>query len=141
MKTKTTLFALLLLAAPATAVAADLNKPYTLSQGEVIAADMATLFDAMRASDNFGSVPPATITYDKKSGKIEVKVFGTKASVDAAKKELDDFWKRFFDPLTYRAELQFGVKLEDDDFRLHYLNRSADYSEVLKRENGKILLP
>lgn len=137
---KTTLLLLSLLLVPATASATDLTKPYTPTLGETIATDMAMLLDAMRANDQWpGS--PTTVQYDKKAGRIEITILGSKASVDAAKKEVDDFWRRYFDIVTYRAETQYGVKLEDADFRLRYLNKGQEYAEVLKRENGKILLP
>lgn len=138
MKTKillSTLAALVLASAPAAAAGDALAKPITVATGDLVAQDIANLLDAMRASD------AAVVHYDRATKKIEIRILGTKGTLDAAKREVDDFFARFFDPITYRVEEIYGVKLEDSDFRIRYLNRAADYREMVRRENGKYFIP
>jgi hypothetical protein len=115
--------------------AEQLARIYTPTLGEVIAADLFQVLVGMRPIESFTSV-----SYDKGSRTIVLSIFGTENSVDRAKQAVEQLRAKAIDPLTYRVEIVHGIKLEDADFSIRYLNRTQDYREVVRREGGKYFI-
>lgn len=115
--------------------AEQLSRAYTPVVGEMLASDLFQVLVGIRPIDSF-----TTVSYDRQSRTLVLSIFGTENSVDRAKRAIEELRAKAIEPLIYRAEVTHGVKLEDADFTIRYLNRSQDYREVVRREAARYVI-
>jgi hypothetical protein len=115
--------------------AEQLSRPYNPTVGEIIAADLFQVLVGMRPIDSF-----TMVSYDKGSRTIVLSILGTESSVDRAKRSIEELRAKAVDPLLYRVEVAHGIRLEDADISIRYLNRTQEYREVVRREGGKYFI-
>jgi hypothetical protein len=134
-----TWISLLLIGTVATAGAeplGKLEKPYSLSVGEVVA---LTIPQILGVTGRTGLNWPVLTVYDKPSETIMVLVYGGEhfSKVDESKDELEKYRKKLTDPVAKMLDGMYGVKLEDKDFTLVYYSNGK---EIVRREAGQYVI-
>jgi hypothetical protein len=107
-----------------------LNKPYTVTLGQMVAASTTTILQTLQPID----APMMAIFNGEK---IEIWVLGARSSPDGAKESLEKFQDKAWPHLVPMIEALYGVKLNDQQVTVVYRNRVEDNKEVIRRENGR----
>ena len=115
---------------------AVLSKVYTPTLGEMIAQTITEVLGIMKPID-----APILAVYERDEKKIELSVMGGRSSVDAAKQALDDLRAKGYPLIGYFVGADYHASLDDTDVTLIYLNRFDGYKEVVRRENGRYVVP
>ncbi len=124
--------------APVAGMTDPLARPYAPTVGEMVASDMGQLLMATRP---LGPDTQLMAHYAKDSKKLVVSILGPTQTADDAKAAIEFLRKQAWEPMEYRAELMFGLKLQDADVTIRYLDRGKDYEEIIRRENAKYVIP
>jgi len=131
--------AALFLAAPtAGAHNPDLQKSYTYTVGDAIAARMQGIFRVVA-----GLEASVLVYYDRDTRNIVAEIVGGTDDIEGAKREVGFFVEAIRVGVAPYAKKRHGITLTDQDVTLIYYNAPDEDRpfEVLRRENGAFVLP
>ncbi len=110
-----------------------LNKAYTVTLGQMVAASATTILQTLQPIE----APMMAIFNGKK---IEIWVLGARSSPDGAKETLEKFQDKAWPRLVPMIQALYDVKLNDQQVTVVYRNRGEDNTEVIRRENGRYIV-
>lgn len=123
---------------PTAGMSDPLARAYAPAVGELIASDLGQLLAATRP---LGADVQTMAHYTKDARRLVVSILGPTQTADEAKAAIEYLRKQAWEPMEYRTELLFGIKLQDADVTIRYLDKGKDYKELIRRENGKYVIP
>ena len=115
---------------------ATLSKVYAPTLGEMVAQTITQTLVVLKPID-----APILAAYDRQEKKIELAVMGSRGSVDSARQTLDELRVKGYPLIAYFVGVTYHVSVDDTDVTLVYLNRYDNYKEVVRRENGRYVVP
>lgn len=107
-----------------------LNKTYTVTLGQMIAASTTTILQTLQPID-----APMMAMFNGQ--KIEIWVLGARSSADGARETLENFQDKAWPRLVPMIQALYNIKLSDRQVTVVYRNREQDNIEVIRRENGQ----
>jgi len=114
---------------------AVLTKPYAPVLGEMMAFTLSDFFATAKIVDS-----PILASYDKATKKIEIIMFGARASADGAKESVGDFLAKGLPLIEAVVSSVYGPRLDEDQLRVIYYNRLKENEEVLRWEGGQYII-
>lgn len=115
---------------------AVLSKVYAPTLGEMVAQTITQVLVVFKPID-----APMLAVYDKGMKKVELSVMGGRNSVDGAKQSLDELREKGYPLIALVVGQTYHVSIDDADITLVYVNRLDSYKEVVRRENGRYVVP
>ncbi len=112
-----------------------LTKPYVPVLGEFIALTLSDFFATAKIVDS-----PIMASYDRATKKVEIIMFGVRASADGAKESVGDFLTKGLPLIEAVTSSVYGVRLDEDQFRVIYYNRLKENEEVLRWDGGQYII-
>ena len=112
-----------------------LTKPYAPVLGEMIALTLSDFFATAKLIDS-----PIMASYDRATQKVEIIMFGVRASADGAKESVSDFLAKGFPLIEAVVSSVYGPRLDEDQLRVIYYNRLNANKEILRWEGGQYII-
>lgn len=112
-----------------------LTKPYAPVLGEMIALTLSDFFATVKLND-----VPIMASYDRTTKKVEIIMFGSRASADGAKESVADFLAKGFPLIEAVVSSVYGPRLDEDQLRVIYYNRLNANKEILRWEGGQYII-
>ena len=118
----------------------SLDEPYELMHGDMAALMLSEVIKSGSFSDG---IPVAT--YDRDAALITLQVYGNPSGsasrTDRAREVLGEYWEWVQAWFIGYAERRLDVRVDEQDFRLQYMDRTAGNEMLLSFIGGQFVIP
>lgn len=118
----------------------SLDAPYELMHGDMAALMLSEVIKSGSFSDG---IPVAT--YDRDQALITLQVYGNPSGAvsrtDRAREVLGEYWEWVQAWFIGYAERRLDIRVDEQDFRLQYMDRTAGNEMLLSFIGGRYIIP
>ncbi len=118
----------------------SLDEPYELMHGDMAALMLSEVIKSGRFSDGM-----PVVTYDRDRALITLQVYGNPSGAlsrtDRAREVLGEYWEWVQAWFIGYAERRLDIRVDEQDFRLQYMDRTAGNEMLLSFIGGQFVIP